>query len=214
MKYQAIIFDWDGTLGMTLHIWLEAYRSELQKLGIDLPDDAIVRDFFYEHNKTQEKYPQLDFAPYLEGVRRHMERNVPHMKLYPGAREILETLKENNIILTVVSSSPHKLLKEVLDLNNLSQYFSVIAGFDDVMKHKPDPEPFLNILEIAKLDPKTTIVIGDSYTDVIAARGAGLDSCIFFPKENEIFYDFEKLKATNSTYWVENLKDFSSLVLK
>jgi len=213
MKYSSVIFDWDGTLGMTLHLWLEAYKSELKKLGYDLPDKIIIADFFYEHSKTVVKYPDIDFNAFMERVRHYMISHVTHMKLYSEAYLSLEILQKNNIILTLVSSSPRKLLEEVLELTDLAKFFSAISGFDDIMKHKPDPEPFLNIIEIGKLDPKHTIVIGDSQHDITAAKAIGIDSCLFLPQENKIFYDFEKLKKSDPTCIVENLKDFADLVI-
>jgi len=213
MKYSSVIFDWDGTLGMTLHLWLEAYKGELKKLGYNFPDEVVIADFFYEHKKTTIKYPNIDFDAFIAGVRTYMISHVPHMKLYPEVHASLEKLQKNNITLTLVSSSPRKLLEEVLELTDLAKFFKVISGFDDIMKHKPDPEPFLNIIEIAKLNPKTTIVIGDSPHDVTAAKAAHVDSCLFLPQENKIFYDFNKLKESNSTYSVENLKDFADLVI-
>jgi HAD superfamily hydrolase (TIGR01549 family) len=214
MKYSSVIFDWDGTLGMTLHLWLEAYKNELQKLGYDLDNEIIISKFFYEREKIINKYPDIDFDILMEKVREYMTSHIPEMKLYAGVHESLEKLKSRNITLVLVSSSPRKLLEKVLKLNDLNKYFSAISGFDDINKHKPDPEPFLNIIEIAKLNPKTTIIIGDSSHDIIAAKRAGLDSCLFLPKENEIFYDFNKLKETNPTYNVDNLESFTDLIIK
>jgi len=213
MKYSAVIFDWDGTLGMTLHIWLEAYKSELKNLGIELSDQTIIEDFFYEHKKTATKYPNIDFDPYIEKVRKYMISHAPLMKLYSGVNETLEKLQTRGIVLALVSSSPRKLLEEVLELTGLSKFFSAISGFDDIMKHKPDPEPFLYIMEIAKLDPKTTIILGDSPHDIIAAKAAGIDSCLFLPPENKIFYDFDQLKKTNPNYSIETLEEFLELIL-
>lgn len=213
MKYSSVIFDWDGTIGMTLHLWLEAYKNELKKLGYDLADDVIIADFFYEHEKTVIKYPDIDFDSFIARVRKYMISYVSHMKLYTDAHESLQKLKDKNIILTLVSSSPRKLLEEVLKLNGLEKFFSAISGFDDIMRHKPDPEPFLNIIQIAKLDSKTTIVIGDSPHDITAAKAAKVDSCLFLPLENKIFYDFDKIKQINPTYYVETLKDFTDIIL-
>ncbi|MFA6520231.1 MAG: HAD family hydrolase [Candidatus Paceibacterota bacterium] len=213
MKYSAVIFDWDGTLGMTLHIWMDAYKSGLKNLGIELPDEVIIRDFFYEHNKTAAKYPNIDIDLYVENVRKYMVSHVPFMKLYEGVHETLEKLQKNNITLTLVSSSPRKLIEEVLELTELTKYFKAISGFDDIMKHKPDPAPFLYIIEVAKLDPKTTIIIGDSPHDITAAKAAGLDSCLFLPSDNKIFYDFDQILKTNPNYSVQSLEAFAELIL-
>lgn len=213
MKYSSIIFDWDGTLAMTLHLWLEAYRTELIKLGFHYTDKVIVDDFFYEHDKTTIKYPDIKFENFIQNVCAYMVQHASSPNLYVGVHEILEKLQKNNVTMTLVSSSVRKLLKEALRHNNLDQYFSAIVAGDDVMRHKPDPEPFFNAIEIGKLDPKTTLVLGDSHNDMIAAKAAGLDSCLFLPEENKLFYDFETLKKTNPTYCVETLSDFAEMVV-
>ena len=61
MKIKNIIFDWDGTLGMTLHLWLEGYRNALSKLGYSFTDSHIAKNFFYEHELGQLKYPEISF---------------------------------------------------------------------------------------------------------------------------------------------------------
>ena len=55
--------------------------------------------------------------------------------------------------------------------------------------------------------------MGDSDTDIMAAKAAGLDSCLFLPPENKIFYDFAKLKESGPTYIVESLKEFAELII-
>jgi len=214
MKYTAVIFDWDGVLGMTLHLWIRAYQSELQQLDLLYTDKTIVEDFFYEFGKAEQRYPKLDVDAFMSRVHDAMVSHISSLKTYPGAREMLETFQKNNVAVALVSSSPRRLLKEELNVTALEEFFSIIVAGDDVMKHKPDPEPFLNILEIGKFDPKSTLVLGDSHTDILAAHAARIDSCLFLPKENELFHEFDKLRAARPTYHVESLSEFSALIVK
>lgn len=213
MKYNSVIFDWDGTLGMTLHIWLKSYRSELEKLGYNFSDKIIVSDFFYEHDKAIIKYPNINFETFFEDVVAQVNSHTLSIDTYPGAHEVLEKLKNNNITLTLVSSSPRKLVEKLLKQHNLDKYFKAFVAGDEVMMHKPNPEAFDQIIEIAKLNPKTTIIIGDSHNDILAAKSASVASCLFLPPENKIFYDFDKLKETNPDYTAENLNSFVNIVL-
>ena len=213
MKYSSVIFDWDGTLAMTLHLWLDGFRSELGKQGFRYSDKVIVDDFFYEHGKAGIKYPDIDFKALVPPVHQYVNSHVSYLKIYPGAREALERLHENNINLTLVSSSEKTLLMESLRQAGFRGFFSAIVSGNDVTNHKPDPEPFEQILKIAKMSPKGAIVLGDSHTDIMAAKAAGLDSCLFLPPENKIFYDFAKLKESGPTYIVESLKEFAALVI-
>lgn len=213
MRYSSVIFDWDGTLGMTLHLWLDGFRSELKKLGFEYSDKVIVDDFLYEHKKAAAKYPAIDFKAFVPPVHAYVKSHVSALKMYAGAREALWRLRENNINLTLVSSSEKTLLVDSLRQAGLTEFFSVIVSGNDVTHHKPHPEPFEQILKAADMNPKSTIVLGDSDTDIRAARAAGLASCLFLPPENKLFYDFEKLKGSNPTHIAESLKDFADLVI-
>ena len=55
--------------------------------------------------------------------------------------------------------------------------------------------------------------LGDAENDILAAKAAGLASCLFLPSENKIFYNFDKLKETNPTYCIELLKDSTNIVI-
>jgi len=213
MNYSSIVFDWDGVLGKTLHLWLEAYRHELKNLGFSYSDKVIVEDFFYEHDKASIKYPDINFDSFAKSVHDYMVSHISSLKTYEGASELLEDLRKNNIDFALASSSPRRLLKAALDETGLAGHFSAIVAGDEVMKHKPDPEPFLNAIEIANFSKENTLILGDSYTDIIAAKSAGIDCCLFLPQENKIFYDFDKLKATNPTYCVGTLREFKDLIL-
>lgn len=213
MKFSSVIFDWDGTLGMTLHLWLDGYRRELKNLGYSFSDEIIVKDFFYEHDIATTRYPYIEFDSFVKKVHDHMNSHVSSVKTYPGAHEALEKLQNNNVKLTLVTSSPRRLIKETLKLTGLENYFSVIVAGDDVTRHKPDPEPFNDIIEIGKLDPADVLILGDSHNDIVAAKAANISSCLFLPPENKIFYDFTKLKETNPTYCVESLNSFVEIVI-
>src|SRR3989338_865927 len=110
MKYSSVIFDWDGTLAMTLHLWLDGFRSELKKLGFQYSDKVIVEDFFYEHGKAGVKYPDIDFKALVPPVHQYVKSHISALKIYAGTREALESLRGNNINLTLVSSSEKTLL--------------------------------------------------------------------------------------------------------
>ncbi len=66
VKIKNIIFDWDGTLSMTLHLWVAGYREALQNQGHTILDSIIARDFFYEHDKGQLNYPDINFETLVD----------------------------------------------------------------------------------------------------------------------------------------------------
>jgi pyrophosphatase PpaX len=213
MKVTSIIFDWDGTLAMTLHLWLAGYRQHLQDLGYDFSDQAIVADFFTEHEKGSLKHPGIDFKMLFNGVYDYMNANLARLTVYSQARATLEKLQASGVILTLVSSSPRKLLDEGLRITELTPFFATTLSGDEVTCHKPHPEAFQRVMALQKFDPSTTLILGDSPADILAARAAGLTSCLFLPTENNLFYDFRALKKNNPDYYAETLRGFAELVI-
>ena len=64
-------------------------------------------------------------------------------------------------------------------------------------------------LELLQGSKDEAIIIGDSKSDLAAAANAGIDSILFYPKHNEIFYDRKFLESFNPTY---TISDYSQIV--
>lgn len=208
MKYKHIIFDWDGTIGMTLHLWLAGYRQSLQNQGHTFLDSIIARDFFYEHDKGVLKYPEVDFEKLVDETRAHVFSHLDDLKLYDGAKETIQKISDDGVNLALVSSSSRQLVEKGLSLHGLGGYFiSVICG-DDVTRHKPDPEAFEQTMSKINATPEETMIIGDAKTDILAGKAAGVKTCLFTPKENELFYDFEELKSSDPDVHITKMIDF------
>lgn len=213
MKYQHVIFDWDGTLGKTLHLWLAGYRIGLQNQQHTFPDSVIARDFFYEHDKASEMYPDIDIDELLNDAKGHVLDNLGSLELYDNVISTLDSLKDAGVTVSLVSSSYRPLLEAGLDAHNLQSNFVSILGGDDVSKHKPNPMAFQQTLDNVSMKPEETIIIGDAKTDVLAGKAAGVSTCLFTPADNEMFYDFAVLRATDPDYIIDDMGDFAGIVL-
>jgi len=212
MKIENIIFDWDGTLGMTLHLWLAGYRQALQDQGHTSLDSIIARDFFYEHDKGQLKYPNVDFVKLVDDTRAHVFSHLDDLKLYTNAKETVSTLHEQGLKLALVSSSSRQLVEKGLALYGLDQYFISIISGDDITKHKPDPEAFNQTFQNIDAKPEETLIIGDAKTDILAGKNANTITCLFTPEDNKMFYDFEMLRATEPDHIITSPEELLNVV--
>lgn len=212
MKYRTIIFDWDGTLGMTLHLWLAGFREALHTQGVELGDREIAADFFSNHKLSYQKYPHIDFDQLLDEVRAYVNSHLDSLVLYEGVQETLEQLSASGVTMALVSSSSRQLLKKGLELHGLDGYFESIISGDDVTRHKPHPEPFLQTLSVLDALPEEVIIIGDAKTDVIAGKAAGLATCLFLPPENELFYDFEDFMQSQPDAAITQMTDLLEVI--
>ncbi len=93
--------------------------------------------------------------------------------LYPGVQEGLDYLQQSGYILGCVTNKAaaftHPLLKDL----GLFDYFSSIVSGDTLEKKKPDPLPLLYSAEKLGVSAEESLMLGDSISDVKAARAAG-----------------------------------------
>jgi phosphoglycolate phosphatase len=95
--------------------------------------------------------------------------------VYPGVMEALDKLVGRDLVLNVVTNKPTYLAKLVLERSQILDYFSHVQGTDGI---EPKPSTLgINIcMENAARSPMDTVMIGDSYVDIQAAKAAGCTS--------------------------------------
>jgi len=93
---------------------------------------------------------------------------------YPGARQVLEGLRQSGIRSGVVTNKPEQLSRELLDALGLARLLDVIVGGDTLAVKKPDPGPIRHACRVLGLEPTQVVYVGDSMTDCRAAQAAGM----------------------------------------
>lgn len=93
--------------------------------------------------------------------------------LYPGVKEGIDYLRDAGYKLGCVTNKAaaftHPLLKDL----GLFDYFESIVSGDTLEKKKPDPMPLIHSAEKLGVSPEDSLMLGDSISDVKAARAAG-----------------------------------------
>jgi phosphoglycolate phosphatase len=94
--------------------------------------------------------------------------------VYPGAREGLGKLYALGLRLAVVTNKKTHFAVTLLKRLGLSDCIQVVVGGDSCARRKPDPQPLYFACDALRVDPAQALMVGDSMTDVLAARAAGL----------------------------------------
>lgn len=94
--------------------------------------------------------------------------------LYPGVHELLEALSTAAVELAVVTNKPERFVAPLLEQVGLGGYFRWIIGGDTLPQQKPDPAALLQVMHLAGVSQAQSLFVGDSRTDVLAARAAGV----------------------------------------
>lgn len=212
-NYKLVIFDWDGTLAKNLNVWLTAYKNQLAKEGIELSDQDIVMKLFGTGlegaNSVGVQNTQFFYDSVNEFAHSHYQLEEG---LYPNVREILEWLRNNDIVLAIASNSQRDFINIALRLFGIAEYFSSIETADDVSLLKPNPEILLKSMQNAGITPDRTLMVGDSQHDVAAARAAGVKVCLYYPDFNKKFYSQEFIDNLHADYLIRDLLDLMSII--
>jgi len=205
MKFNAIIFDWDGTLCQTLGLWVEGYRLSLKRQGYNLSATEVARDFLHHHAGIEENYQGLDYAILLDDAYDYLCANIHQARLYENAVLTLQELASRDTPIALVSNSARRVMRAGIDHHGVRNMFCSILSGDDVTRIKPDPEPFSTTLQSLGCAPRETLVIGDNRSDILAGKTAGMQTCLYTPHENRTFHNFDDLRRSEPDFEIDDL---------
>lgn len=104
----------------------------------------------------------------------YLDHIADHSTAYPGSVEALEGLAARGAVLCVATNKPTDLAVALFDAIELSDRFAVICGPQSVSAKKPDAAHIREAVLLAGGDPARAIMVGDSITDLDAARATGV----------------------------------------
>jgi HAD superfamily hydrolase (TIGR01509 family) len=211
----TILFDFDGTLGRSLHHWSEAFREALGERGIALSIEEAIVGCFHRTREELAREHSLDDLPALRGRVRDLAKiRMPLVEAYPGVMSIIKSLHGESSRLAVVTNSSRAHVEPVLNRWGLQAYFTATVALDDVAEGKPSPEPIHTALNLLASEVSTTWMIGDSVIDIKAGHAAGVKTIAFSPPENRQFTPIEALRATNPTAIISSYEELSEVLSK
>lgn len=211
-KYDYILFDWDGCLAKTLDIHLESYKKTFAEHGVYPSDKEIVQEAFGDWSGPK-KIGIKDLKGFNERYIKRVSLAYSQVVLYRNVRETLEKLKSRGKKIALITTSLRTVVSSGLQNNKLDHFFDVELYAEDVEKHKPDSE-MLNkaIIELNGVKDRA-IIVGDSKSDLGAAINTEIDSILFYPEHNKLFYDLESLKLFNPTYIVYKFEEILKIII-
>jgi HAD superfamily hydrolase (TIGR01509 family) len=176
---QAVVFDLDGVLVDSEHVWDEA-RKELSAERGGRWHDQASRDMMgmsslewsrYMHDVIGLEDPPEEIS--AEVVRRLEEIYRRELPLIDGAVEAVERLAAR-WPLGLASSSNRELIDLVLELSGLAQNFRVTVSSEEVARGKPAPDVYLEAARRLGVAPEGCAAIEDSENGIKSAKAAGM----------------------------------------
>ena len=183
-KPEMILIDVDGTLVDSVPDLAFCVDEMMRHLGREPWGEARVRDWVgngVERLVRRALIGQLNGEPdeaefsraYPVFLDLYADNTSKRSLLYPGVLEGLDYLKVAGYALGSVTNKAEQFTLPLLKDLGIYEYFSIVICGDTLEQKKPHPAPLLHAAEFFKVSPERSLMVGDSISDVKAARAAG-----------------------------------------
>ena len=181
MRYSAVIFDFDGTICDTGEGILKSAQYALEAFGYEVPDYKELTYFIGPPLLVtfQEKFG-ADPATADELVKKYRERytnkGLLESCLYDGIKELMASLKKENIKLGIASSKPQDYVEALLDHFGIRSYFDVICGVSFTADCESKANIISRCVKELEIPGNEILMAGDKSYDIDGAKANLIDS--------------------------------------
>jgi phosphoglycolate phosphatase len=138
----------------------------------------------------------------------YAEHNCQRSQIYPGVREGLDWLKAQGYRLGCVTNKAARFTEPLLAHFDLRGSFQLLISGDSLPEKKPSPLPLRHAAEHFGVDPRQALMVGDSISDVKAARAAGFSIlCMSYGYNHG-----QDIRAAEPDAVIDSLMELSSLL--
>jgi len=208
--FEAVIFDWDGTIGDTRQVIVISFQKALNEINCKVTDEYIERRIGIGAADTFRDILRSAQTPFDEKLIQHLINRKSELEieltdqvnLFPGARELLEAL-HGKVKIALASMNNRSVISHLLKAKDLDKYFDAVLTAESISHSKPNPEIFLKAASKLEAKPEKCVVVEDSIFGVKAAKSAKM-RCITVTTGVYVKEELEKMKPD---LIVKSLKD-------
>ena len=182
----CVLFDLDGTLVDTAPDLTGALNTLLVAEGRPRVNESdvrhmvghgarslILRGFALTGIALDEEREQARIDALVVKYLSTYQANITRAsRAFPGVAKALETLADKGAVMGVCTNKVEDLSHELLAKLGLADHFGAVIGGDTLPLRKPDAEPLLEAMRRLNAQKLPAVMIGDSESDVGAARNA------------------------------------------
>ncbi|NMY03758.1 phosphoglycolate phosphatase [Pseudomonas sp. WS 5059] len=182
---RLVMFDLDGTLVDSVPDLAAAVDHMLLKLGRKPVGIESVRDWVgngvqvlvrraLANHIDAEGVDDVEAEHALELFNAAYEDGHELTVVYPGVRDTLKWLHKQGVEMALITNKPERFVAPLLDQMKIGRYFRWIIGGDTLPQKKPDPAALFFVMKMANIPASQSLFVGDSRSDVLAAKAAGV----------------------------------------
>ncbi|MEE1010939.1 MAG: HAD hydrolase-like protein [Acutalibacteraceae bacterium] len=212
-KYDAVFFDFDGTIADTGEGIFYSVKYAIEKMGFPPLTDDRLRTFIgppvFESFKRELAMNDEQAAQAVEKYReRYSESGIFKLRVYDGMENLIKELKNSGIKVAIASSKPEKFVMRLIDYLNISSLIDFIAAPES--DKAPEGKTVLVERAVNHFGVKKSraLMVGDRYFDIDGANGAGVESIgVTFGYGSR-----EELEKAGSTYLADNTEEIRKII--
>ena len=178
---KLVLLDFDGTLVDSMSMWVDIDRQIFAASGLPVPDGLTERLIPLSEDETAAVFLEYGCHGTVESIRAMHDRLAQEqyekiIPLKPGAKQLLDTLRENDIKLGIVSAATLGRMLPCISRLGLTGYFSVILPCGDIGINKHTAEPYQLALKTLSTNAEYAVFVDDFYGNIKGAKMAGLST--------------------------------------
>ena len=166
--FEAVIFDWDGTLADTRDAIVLSHQKVLREIGCIVTDGSLEKQIGIGARNMLTNALRSSDIPYDEKlIDSLMERKnkihaelADRITLFNGVTDLLGSLR-SRVKIALATMSSRTVIDRLLKEKVMMGYFDFVISADEVQHPKPNPEAFLKCAEKLNCQPQRCVVIED-----------------------------------------------------
>ncbi len=179
-KFAAILFDLDGVIADSEPMWNDIDSAMLQTYGIEYAGEhkhrilgtsfSVALNFYRETFNIRAEIEEMMLR------RRDIARDfyAEKIPIFQSAPQVLATLKKQNYVIGLATSSIADLVLPFLKRHDLNRYFDAITTGEEVENGKPAPDIYLAAARKVDTEPQQCLVVEDALAGLQSGRAAGM----------------------------------------
>ena len=180
-NYDAVLFDFDGTIADTGEGIFSSIRSAVAAMGFEPVEENLLRTFIGPPILDSFKNgvgmtDEQGRAAVTEYRKAYSESGIYKFELYEGIEALLKRIHENGIKIVIASSKPSKFIDKIINYLGYGDLIDLISCPKEDTVHESKASLISNAVNKLGISKSRTLMVGDRKFDIEGAAIAGVES--------------------------------------